>query len=50
MGGFGEGSMHRSNEVRLRLRLTTSERLGGGGWFTLRGLGKARSLKGFVDY
>lgn len=50
MGGLGESSVHRGDEVRLRpgLGLNSRERLReGGGGFTLWGLGQARRLEGF---
>lgn len=48
MGGLGESSVHRGDEVRLRpgLGLNSRERLREGG-LTLLGLGQARCLEGF---
>lgn len=48
MGGLGESSVHRGDEIRLRLGLNSRERLReGGGGFTLWGLGQTRRLEGF---
>lgn len=48
MGGLGESSVHRGDEVRLRpgLGLNSRECLREGG-LTLWGLGQARCLEGF---
>lgn len=47
MGGLGESSVHRGDEVRLRLGLNRERLREGGGGFTLWGLGQTGRLEGF---